>query len=193
VATRKLTKQQKVIRELAGDGGEEIIKLLWEIANGRASYRKLARDPGPDATSVEKALIPMVEVLPTFKERIECAEFLFEHGFGKPSVDVNLNVSDERREDYGALTDEEIAQLKSTLQKVGRAIDVVDSVDADFTEQPVPKQLPEPTPMSTVTLLDVKDENPLYQEMYAKLVEEPIAEATRDLDKIFAGKKARFG
>ncbi len=182
-----LAKYQKEILKLIGENGENAFHLLWEIANGRASYKKLVRDPPPDSTTIDRALIPMVEIFPTFKERQEAMYFLVEHAFGKPRVEVDVNVSDETKRDYGALTDEELAQLKTTLSKVGV---LVDSVDAEFTEEKQPPALPEP---KIVTLHDMKDAGPLYEELYQKLYEEPREAATRNLESIFAGKRVRTG
>lgn len=135
---------RRILQELIGQNGEKALEVLVSIMEGRLTYKRLVRDPGPDENPASAALIPVVEVVPTIAERKDVAKFLFEHLAGKARQDIAVDYSGEvtTKTTYQQLDDESLSKLKELLKRAkGAAEDIIEGEVVG--ERPT---LPESTP-----------------------------------------------
>lgn len=124
-----------VLRELIGEFGTKAYRGILDIAEGRTSIKVLAREPGPTEDAMSAALIPIVEKVPSIRERLDAWEFLAEalNGKATQAIDLHASVETANKTDLGKLDDEALVQLEALLARASTG----DVVDAAFTVEPV--------------------------------------------------------
>lgn len=129
-----------VLRELIGEFGTKAYRGILDIAEGRTTIKVLAREPGPTEDSMSAALIPIIEKVPSIRERLDAWEFLAEalNGKATQAIDLHASVETANKVDLGKLSEERLALLESVLSEASTG----DVIEGTF-EPVVPGLLPE--------------------------------------------------
>lgn len=156
-----------VLRELIGEHGVEAYRQIKRIADGELTFEKLAREPTAQEDIASAALIPLVRVVPTVRERLDAWTFLVEQLNGKSTahVDLHAKVENETRFDFSRVPDALLAQIERGLVVASEG----EVVDAEFTTE-CPGLLPEtfePMPIQAA---------PVVESQHAQLVR-PVTDA----------------
>lgn len=102
-----------------GDATREYFAFLFDVMRGKAKIKRLAREPGPHEDSASAALIPEIEDVPTFADRMNAGKEInrYYNGNAPTSVDVNVSGVVHQMRDLRAYTDLELDELERLLSK----------------------------------------------------------------------------
>jgi hypothetical protein len=127
------------LARIIGNHGERAYDGILAIAEGRASFQKLVRNPQAHESAHDVALIPTVTVQPTIKERYEAYKFLAESLNGSPtkSIDVHTSTSQSGpvEPSYDDFEDSELEQLEAQLRRAAHAAARRAASEAEVVEE----------------------------------------------------------
>lgn len=126
---------RRAIQKLIGEFGEAAYQTIDDIRTGKECFEKLAREPYPDEDKHSVALIPVIKIRPTIRERLDAAQILVEHLNGKPAIDIEVAHEHTRTvRNYDKLPDDELEFLEAMLAKA--ELPSGDVVEGEIVETP---------------------------------------------------------